>query len=97
MNDQKAPNPVDNQYPEKDWTKSTYSFTSEEKSKLLSLDTITQIGQVAQVMISNLIQNQCLDRVGVANNPEARIVYDIPQGIFFIFTPRKKEEVKKES
>lgn len=96
MDNPKQPDQINNQFPEKDWSKATYSFTLEEKNKLLSLDTISQIGQVAQIMISNLIQSQCLARVGINNDPETRVIYDIPSGQFCIYTPRKKVEVLEE-
>ena len=76
-------------YPEKEYTKRVYSFTQEEKGKLQSLNTIVQIGQIAQVMINQFIQNSCLKRVEVKNSPDIGVLYDIPTGNFFVFTPKE--------
>ena len=94
VNEDRQPN---EKYPEKDYTKTTFSFTSEERNKLASLDTMVQIGQVAQIMINQFIQTQCLNRVKIENTPKTRIIYNIPAGQFFVFSPREKveKEVKK--
>lgn len=75
-------------YPTKDFNKTTYSFDSAELRKLSSLDTIGQMGQMAEMMIGNLIQGECLTRIGAKNSPDVGTLYDIPKGQFIVFTPK---------
>lgn len=78
----------DEKYPMKDYKKTIFVFTSEELRKLTSLDTITQMGQIASVMIGNVVQQQCLPRVAVKNSPDIGVLYNIPLGQFYVYTPK---------
>lgn len=78
----------ESKYPTKDFNKSVYSFDSSELRRLSSLDTIGQLGQMAQTLISNVVQGECMPRVGAKNSPDVGVLYDIPKGQFVVFTPK---------
>lgn len=78
----------ESKYPSKDFNKTIYSFDSQELRKLSSLDTISQLGQMAQMMISQVIQGECLSRVEAKNSPDIGILYDVPRGNFTVFVPK---------
>lgn len=78
----------DAKYPSKEYNKTIFVFTSEELRKLSSLETISQMGQIANMMISNIVQGQCLPRVSAKNSPDSGVLYDIPAGKFFVYTPK---------
>lgn len=86
MKDQKES--FEAKYPSKEFNKIIYSFNSEELRKLSSLDTINQMGQMAQMMINNLVQGECLVRVKAKNSPDTGVLYDIPKGEFHVFVPK---------
>lgn len=81
-------NEFETRYPSKDFNKSVYSFDSAELRKLTSLDTISQMGQMAQTLIGNIVQGECMPRVGAKNSPDVGVLYDIPRGQFVVFTPK---------
>lgn len=81
-------NEFEAKYPAKDFNKSVYSFDSQELRKLTSLDTIAQMGQMAQMMINNIVQGECLARVGAKNSPDIGVLYDIPKAQFVVFSPK---------
>ena len=81
-------NEFEQKYPTKDFNKTVYSFDSAELRKLTSLDTIGQMGQMAQMMIGQVVQGECLPRVGAKNSPDIGVLYDIPKGQFILFTPK---------
>jgi hypothetical protein len=88
MEDKSQEQIYDAKYPVKDFKKTIFVFTSEELRKLTSLDTIVQMGQIAQVMIGNIVQQQCLPRVAVKNSPDIGVLYNIPAGQFYVYTPK---------
>ena len=79
---------LEQKYPVKDYTRMTFAFDGQELRKLTSLDTINQMGQMAQMMISQVLQSECMPRVGAKNSKDVGVVYDIPKGQFVVFTPR---------
>ncbi len=81
-------NEFEQKYPTKDFNKTTYAFDSAELRKLSSLDTVLQMGQMAQMMINNVVQGECLPRVGAKNSPDIGVLYDIAKGQFVVFTPK---------
>ena len=78
----------DTKYPSKDYQKTYFMFTADEIRKLTQLDTIVQMGQIAQAMENTMIQNQCLPRVQPKNSPDIGILYDIPSGKFITYVPK---------
>lgn len=78
----------ESKYPLKDFNKVSYAFDSQELRKLTSLDTISQMGQMAQMMISQVVQGECLVRIGAKNSPDIGVIYDIPKGQFIVFIPK---------
>ena len=80
----------ENKYPAKNFTKKVFDFSVEEVRKLTSLDTIAQMGQMAQMMVNQFVQGECLARVGVISSKDTGILYDIPNGKFTVFVPKKK-------
>lgn len=61
MNPNQTPEELYNErYPQKDYSKTEYNFTAEEISKLQSLDSISQLGQMAQITIDRYVQSDLL-------------------------------------
>lgn len=76
------------QYNEEDFSKTIYSFNAVELSRLAPWDAQIQLGHVAEGVLTNIIRNDCLKRVGGKNSPDTGIRYDMQTGQFFIYQPR---------
>lgn len=75
-------------YNERDFQKTIYSFNNHELRKLQSLDTLVQMGQMAQLMINSLVNSECLKRVNQKSSVDTGVLYDIPRGEFYVYSPR---------
>ncbi len=78
----------DKKFPSNEYSKTVYDFTREEIRKLQTFEAIAQMGQLAQMMLNNLLQGECLPRVSIKNSPDGGISYDLPKGQFCVYTPR---------
>lgn len=78
----------DKRYPTKEYNKTIFVFTAEELRKLASLESIAQMGQIATVMINNIVQGECLPRVGIKDSPDIGVLYNIPSGQFYTYVPK---------
>lgn len=78
----------DKRYNEKDFAKTTFSFTPSEIAKLAPWDSQIQIGQFASIALTGVIRRDCLKRVGVKDSTDTGIRYDISTGQFFVYQPR---------
>lgn len=75
-------------YPEKEFTKKTYTFTQSEIRELGFYDNTAKLGQLAQVMLGKLIAGEPLKRVGVKDSPDVGILYDMNKGEFYVYEPK---------
>jgi len=75
-------------YPEKDFAKTIYSFKAQEIAKLAPWDADVQKGLIAEKVITSIIRNECFKRVGAKNSPDIGIKYDIIDEKFILFAPR---------
>jgi hypothetical protein len=75
-------------FPIKEYKKQTWNLTKEEGYRLTTLDTISQNGKLAEVMLNSYLQGTCLKRVGVQNSQDVGIEYDLSQSSFVTYTPR---------
>lgn len=76
------------QYPEKDFQKTLYTFKSQEIAKLAPWDADVQKGEIAKQVIISIITNECFKRVGVKKSPDVGIQYDVINEQFTLFIPR---------
>lgn len=76
------------QYNEKDYQKTIYSFTSTELGRLAPWDAQIQIGQIASQVLTGILRKEVLKRVGQKNSPDSGIRYDISTGQFFVYAPK---------
>jgi len=81
-------NEFENHYPTKDFAKTIYAFDSAEIRKLTSMDTIVQLGQMAQLGINQIVNEEFLPRIGAKKSPDIGVLYDIPKGQCMVFTPK---------
>lgn len=76
------------QYPEKDYQKTLYTFKSQEIAKLSPWDADVQKGEIAKQVILNIITDECFKRVGIRKSPDVGIQYDVIAEQFTLFIPR---------
>lgn len=76
------------QYPEKDFQKTLYTFKSQEIAKIAPWDADVQKGEIAKQIITSIITNECFKRVGTKKSPDIGIQYDIINEQFTLFIPR---------
>ena len=79
---------LEKKYPVNEYAKKTFTFTPGELRELGPLDSITKMGQLAQVMISNMVAGTPLKRVGIRNSPDVGLLYDINKGEFYVYEPK---------
>ena len=70
----------------KDYSKREYTFSSIEKRRLMQQETIKILADEAMNDILNL---NCLPRVGVEPSNEVRVLYDMTIGRFVVWIPKK--------
>ena len=75
-------------YSEKEYNKKTFTFSAGELRELASLDSITKMGQLAQVMVSRMVSGAPLKRVGIKDSPDVGILYDLEKGEFYVYEPK---------
>lgn len=78
----------DKAYPPEQFTQTTYSFSNSELRQISSLNTMVEMGQLAQVMISNVIGNTTLKRVGVKNSSDIGLQYNAETGEIYVKVPK---------
>ena len=91
MNDIKN---LEARYPEKDYKKMTFNFNKEELMRLISLDNTVRMAQLADKMMQTIINGVCIPRVGIKNSPDIGVIYDLAEGVFYVYMPRVKTEKK---
>jgi len=75
-------------YPEKEYKRTTFSFTAGELREVCGFDTVIKMGDMAKILITNYINATTLKRVGVKNSPDVGLKYDIEKGTLDIYEPR---------
>src|SRR5258708_31416089 len=89
MKDQKT---MEQQYDEQllksGYKKTIFTFLPQDLSRISSLETISTMGQLAQSMIDNIVQTQCLPRTGTKNSVDTKILYDVSKSQFFVYSPK---------
>lgn len=78
----------DEQYPDKDFKKTTYSFTPQEIRNLATFVSLSQMGKIAEVMANNFVSNEVVRRVGAKTTLDSGILYDIGEGKIVIYIPK---------
>ena len=81
-------NQFDSKYPVADFTKGVFSFSKEEQMRVISLESVIQLGEMAKMMLNNFVQSNCLPRVNLRNSPDVGILYDSAKGTFTVYSPR---------
>jgi hypothetical protein len=76
------------QYPERFYTKSEYTFTKGELTLINTYSVIKEMGEMAKTLAINLINSICVPRVGHSSSKEIGIFYDNLAGTFAIYTPK---------
>lgn len=84
----KEEGPLEAEFPSKDYEHKEYGISRVELTKLITLDTISQQGKMADLMINNLINGEIFERVNQKRSPDVRAVYDISTGKIFVAEPR---------
>lgn len=75
-------------YPIKDYKKMTFNFNKAEHQKIISLQSIIQMGDMAKMLIDTIFRTVILPRVGCSNSPDLGLEYDGVEGVFFVYVPR---------
>ena len=75
-------------YPEKEYKKSIFSFTSGELREISGFDTVIKMGDMAKILITNYINGVTLKRLGVRNSPDIGLQYNIEKGTLDIYEPK---------
>lgn len=78
----------DEKFPEKDFRKSIFAFSNEEKIELGSFNTIMQISQLAEILCNQIVNTKILPRLGVKTTIDSQVFYDIPAGKIITWIPR---------
>ena len=79
---------MNNQFPENEYKRTTFSFTAGELREVCGFDTAVKIGDMAKILISNYINATALKRIGVRNSPDVGIQYNIEKGTFDVYEPK---------
>lgn len=82
----------DARFPEQTHEKKEYFFSKAELNQLQTFSVLQQMGQMAEVMSNNYVNNVVVPRAGVTVNPQTGILYDVNAGKMTIYVP--KEETK---
>src|SRR5712664_252346 len=77
------------QFPSEFYEEHTLSFSNQEKSLLQTYHTIKAMGELADALINNLVQNGALPRTGMQMREGIGTFYDIPNGTFSVFVPKQ--------
>ncbi len=75
-------------YPIKDYKKMTFNFSKAEQMKFVSLDTVEQLGNLANMLKNTILNNVILPRVGIKTSSDLGVEYDTTNGTFFVYVPR---------
>jgi hypothetical protein len=79
----------DAQFPEKDFKKSIFTFTNEEKAELGSFNTIMQMAQLAEILSNQIVNTKVLPRLGQKVTSDSQVYYDIPSGKIVTWIPKQ--------
>lgn len=76
------------QYDEKNYQKSIFSFTPQEIAKLTPWDMQIQLGAIAEKVLAGILRTECLKRVGIKNSPDVGVEYDFVTGQLVAYIPK---------
>jgi len=79
----------DASFPEKDFKKSVFQFTNEEKAELGSFNTIMQMAQLAEILSNQIVNTKVLPRLGQKVTSDSQVYYDIPSGKIVTWIPKR--------
>lgn len=76
------------QYPEKFFDKADYTFSKAELTIINQYQTIQKMGEMAALLIKDLVNKVCLPRTGNDPNKQIGIYYNLGEGTFSVYSPR---------
>ena len=76
------------QYPESLYTKVDFTFSKSELILINTYAAIKEMGEMAKVLATNLINAVCIPRVGLSSDREIGVYYNNTEGTFTVYTPR---------
>ena|ERR1035437_2186388 len=88
MNNKTPEQLYDEQFPEKDFKKSIFSFSNDERIELGSFNTIMQMAQLAEILSNQIVNTKILPRLGVKVTQDSQVFYDIPVGKLVTWIPK---------
>lgn len=94
MNDKEKQN-YEQQYPEEEFERQQFTFSKGELTLLNSYETLKMMGEMANALINNLLNNVCLPRVNHDPKNEIGLYYSNTEGIFTVYKPKHYCEVCK--
>lgn len=76
------------QYPDKFYNKADFTFSKAELTIINQYQTIQKMGEMAALLIKDLVNKVCLPRTGNDPNKQIGIYYNLGEGSFTVYTPR---------
>jgi len=76
-------------FPPETHDRKEFTFSREELSTMNSMATINQLGVLAEQLINNFLNSSVLPRVGVPTSADVRIIYELAEGKFYAYIPKK--------
>lgn len=76
------------QYPEKDFRKTQFSFNASEQRNLGTFAAITRMGKIAEVMANNFVSNEVMKRLNISATQDSGILYDVEAGTVTTYVPK---------
>jgi len=66
-----------------------FSFTKAELAKLISFESMMEMGKTAEALVNRMLNVICLPRVGIKDQGATMMVeYDVSNGTFIVYAPR---------
>lgn len=72
----------------KDYQKSIYTFKAQEIAQLSPWVAQMEMAKVAETLISNILREVCLKRVGVKDSIDVKVNYNIVEEQFVVYVPK---------
>ena len=88
MNNKTPEQLYDEQYPEKDFKKSIFQFSNDEKMELSSYNSMIQVAQMAEIIANQIVNTKVLPRLGQKVTSDSQVYYDVPTGKIVTWIPK---------
>lgn len=75
-------------FPSQTHEEKVYNFTKDELGAVRTYDAIKTLGEMAGILIDNILNARCLGRIGIIPKKGIGVTYHKEDGTFTVYTPR---------